>query len=100
MKEGRITPTITKDEAKTQDVLSESAPAVVSSSEPRTPATFQEVYPIQEPYVYAAIVKDPETQKIMYQIIEPTSRGEAPPGDLRREGRGRKRRFLDCASRY
>ncbi len=33
---------------------------------------FREVYPIQEPYVYAAIVKDPETQKIRYKIIEPT----------------------------
>ncbi len=33
---------------------------------------FREVYPIQEPYVYAAIVKDPETQKIRYTVIEPT----------------------------
>jgi flagellar protein FlaI len=35
-------------------------------------STFQEVYSIQEPYVYAAIVKDPETQKIRYTVIEPT----------------------------
>ena len=35
-------------------------------------SVFQEVYPIQEPYIYAAVVKDPETQKIRYQIIEPT----------------------------
>ncbi|UCG37540.1 MAG: type II/IV secretion system ATPase subunit [Candidatus Bathyarchaeota archaeon] len=33
---------------------------------------FQHVYPIQEPYVYAAIVKDPETEKIHYKVIEPT----------------------------
>jgi archaeal flagellar protein FlaI len=33
---------------------------------------FQEVYPLQEPYVYAAIVKDKENQKIRYEIIEPT----------------------------
>ena len=33
---------------------------------------FREIYPIQEPYVYAAIVKDPETQKTRYEIIEPT----------------------------
>lgn len=38
----------------------------------KKPAVFREVYPIQEPYVYAAIVKDPKTQKIMYEIIEPT----------------------------
>jgi len=35
-------------------------------------SVFREVYSIQEPYVYAAVVKDPETQKIRYQIIEPT----------------------------
>ncbi|HUV98076.1 MAG TPA: type II/IV secretion system ATPase subunit, partial [Candidatus Paceibacterota bacterium] len=35
-------------------------------------STFREVYSIQEPYVYAAIVKDPETQKIRYTVIEPT----------------------------
>jgi flagellar protein FlaI len=33
---------------------------------------FQEVYPLQEPYVYAAIVKDKENQKLQYEIIEPT----------------------------
>ncbi|MFP3985814.1 MAG: type II/IV secretion system ATPase subunit [Candidatus Bathyarchaeia archaeon] len=36
------------------------------------PSVFREVYPIQEPYVYAAIIKDPETQKVRYQVIEPT----------------------------
>ncbi|MDH5634428.1 MAG: type II/IV secretion system ATPase subunit, partial [Candidatus Bathyarchaeota archaeon] len=35
-------------------------------------STFREVYSIQEPYVYAAIVKDPETQKVRYTVIEPT----------------------------
>jgi len=35
-------------------------------------AVFREVYPIQEPYVYAAIIKDSETQKIMYEVVEPT----------------------------
>jgi len=35
-------------------------------------AVFREVYPVQEPYVYAAIVKDSETQKIRYDVIEPT----------------------------
>ncbi|MDQ7032952.1 MAG: hypothetical protein Q9M37_09615, partial [Desulfonauticus sp.] len=39
-------------------------------------ASFREVYPIQEPYVYAAIVKDPVTQKTLYQVIEPTLKEE------------------------
>ena len=40
------------------------------------PSVFREVYPIQEPYVYAAIVKEPETQKVRYKVIEPTLREE------------------------
>ncbi len=38
----------------------------------KNPSVFREVYPILEPYVYAAIVKEPDTQKIRYEIIEPT----------------------------
>jgi len=33
--------------------------------------SFREVYPIQEPYVYAAIIKE-KTGKIKYEVIEPT----------------------------
>jgi len=33
---------------------------------------FREVYPIQEPYVFAAVVRDPLTQKMRYEVIEPT----------------------------
>ncbi len=33
---------------------------------------FREVYPIEEPYVFAAIVKDPDTKKVRYTVIEPT----------------------------
>jgi len=40
--------------------------------ERKKPATFREVYPIYEPYVYAAVVKDPSTHKMKYEIIEPT----------------------------
>lgn len=40
--------------------------------EEKKPTAFREVYPIQEPYVYAAIIKHPETQKTRYEIIEPT----------------------------
>ena len=46
------------------------------SSETRKPSAFQEVYPLLEPYVYAAIVKEPETQKTLYEIIEPTLQKE------------------------
>jgi len=45
---------------------------ILIKEEGKKAAVFREVYPIQEPYVYAAIVKDPKTQKIMYEIIEPT----------------------------
>ena len=32
---------------------------------------FREVYPIQKPYVYAAIIKEKETGRIRYEVIEP-----------------------------
>jgi flagellar protein FlaI len=35
-------------------------------------SVFREVYPIQEPYVFAAVVRDPITQKMQYEVIEPT----------------------------
>jgi flagellar protein FlaI len=38
----------------------------------KKPAAFREVYPILEPHVYAAVVWDPVTQKMCYEIIEPT----------------------------
>jgi flagellar protein FlaI len=66
------TSTNKKQDAKATDVLEQPQPAAVISSEAKKPTVFQEVYPLQEPYVYAAIVKDPETQKIRYEIIEPT----------------------------
>lgn len=44
--------------------------------EAKKPAAFREVYPIQEPYVYAAIIKHPETQKTLYEVIEPTLQPE------------------------
>jgi flagellar protein FlaI len=68
----RKTSTNKKQVAKTADTLEQPQPAAVISSEARKPAVFQEVYPLQEPYVYAAIVKEPETQRTRYEIIEPT----------------------------
>jgi len=38
----------------------------------RKPSVFREVYPIVEPNVYAAVVRDPVTQKMRYEVIEPT----------------------------
>jgi archaeal flagellar protein FlaI len=35
-------------------------------------AVFQQVYPINEPYVYAAVVTEPNSQRIRYELIEPT----------------------------
>ncbi len=38
----------------------------------KKPSMFREVYPIEEPYVYAAVVRDPTTQRVRYEVIEPT----------------------------
>jgi flagellar protein FlaI len=38
----------------------------------RRPSVFRGVYPIQEPHVYAAVVTEPNTQRIKYEVIEPT----------------------------
>ena len=48
----------------------------VVSTDAKKPTVFQEVYPLQEPYVYAAIVKDKETQKVHYEVLEPTLQKE------------------------
>jgi len=38
----------------------------------RKSSVFREVYPIVEPNVYAAVVRDPISQKMRYELIEPT----------------------------
>jgi flagellar protein FlaI len=66
-----------KPTSKALDAMEQPAPVIAASgSDSKRPSTFKEVYPIQEPYVYAAIVKDRETQKISYEIIEPTLQKE------------------------
>ena len=35
-------------------------------------SAFREVYPISEPNVYAAVIRDPVSQKMRYEVIEPT----------------------------
>jgi len=57
---------------KTSKTVEKPEFGILIKEEGKKPAVFREVYPIQEPYVYAAIAKDPKTQKIMYEIIEPT----------------------------
>ncbi len=42
------------------------------SVQEKKPSVFREVYLIQEPYVYAAVVREPNTQKTKYEVIEPT----------------------------
>jgi len=43
-----------------------------NSVQEKKPSVFREVYPIHEPYVYAAVVREPNTQRIRYEVIEPT----------------------------
>lgn len=57
---------------KKPKLVEKAETGILIKEEGRKPATFREVYPIREPYIYAAIVKDPETQKIRYEVIEPT----------------------------
>lgn len=48
-------------------------PKLDQEAQPRQkPSVFREAYPIEEPFVYAAVIRDPNTQKICYEIIEPT----------------------------
>jgi len=44
-------------------------PAVVT---PQVPSSFKEVFPLIEPYAYAAITHDPTTGGMLYYVIEPT----------------------------
>jgi flagellar protein FlaI len=67
-----------KEPAEAANILEQTpASACIIDTETNTPACFQEVYPLQEPYVYAAIAKEKETQKIRYEIIEPSLQKEA-----------------------
>jgi len=50
----------------------EQSPRESNVTVEKKPSVFREVYPIVEPTVYAAVVRDPVTQKIRYEVIEPT----------------------------
>jgi flagellar protein FlaI len=48
-------------------------PKLEQETQPKQkPSVFREAYSIEEPFVYAAVIRDPDTQKIRYEIIEPT----------------------------
>ncbi len=57
---------------KTSRSVEKEEAVILLESKVKKPAVFKEVYPIQEPYAYAAVVKDAKTQKIAYETIEPT----------------------------
>jgi flagellar protein FlaI len=65
-----------KQESRTAKTLEETELGAVIEEEGRKQTVFREVYSIEEPYVYAAIVKEPETQKTLYEVIEPTLQKE------------------------
>jgi len=44
----------------------------VGNAAEKKSVVFREVYPIAEPNVYAAVVRDPVSQKMRYEVIEPT----------------------------
>jgi flagellar protein FlaI len=50
----------------------EQSPQEPNATVEKKPSVFREVYPIVEPTVYAAVVRDPVTQKMRYEVIEPT----------------------------
>jgi flagellar protein FlaI len=66
----------TTEQAKPSNSREETQPGFIIESQAKKLAVFREAYPIQEPYVYAAIIKDPENQKVRYEIIEPTLQEE------------------------
>jgi flagellar protein FlaI len=54
------------------DVKKTKKPLKTLMQRKKKTSIFREVYPIQEPYVFAAVVRDPITQKMRYEVIEPT----------------------------
>ncbi len=58
------------------EFVEKPAISIGAEQDRKRPTVFREVYPIQEPYAYAAIIKNPETQKTRYEVIEPTLQQE------------------------
>jgi flagellar protein FlaI len=59
---------------RTKSKASASAVLVQKPPEPtvEVPSSFKEVFPLIEPYAYAAITHDPATGGLLYYVIEPT----------------------------
>jgi len=57
-------------------VATEAAAVLEPPAEPEIPqaSSFKEVYPLLEPYSYAAISRDPQSGGLRYLVIEPTLR--------------------------
>jgi flagellar protein FlaI len=66
----------TTEQANPSNSQEEAPAGIIIEGQAKKPTIFKEAYPIREPYVYAAIIKDPETQKVRYEIIEPTLQEE------------------------
>jgi len=75
-KQKRVVQTMNELTSKAPKAIEEETVGVLIKEETKKPTAFREAYPIQEPYVYAAIITDPETQKIRYEVIEPTLQNE------------------------
>jgi flagellar protein FlaI len=62
--------------SKKKETLQQEAVVLAPSAEEGAPqaSSFKEVYPLQEPYSYAAITRDTESGGLRYLIIEPTLR--------------------------
>jgi flagellar protein FlaI len=58
--------------ADTVHTTQKTATTISKKADAKTSTSFREAYPIQEPYIYAAIIKDSQTQKMRYEVIEPT----------------------------
>ncbi len=59
---------------KTQTIEAQKEPEPALIPQTSAVSTFKEVYPLNEPYAYAAISRDQETGGLKYSIIEPTLR--------------------------
>jgi len=65
-----------KESASKASTEEKTTVEITLKEETKRPTAFREAYPVREPYVYAAIIKDPDTQKIRYEAIEPTLQKE------------------------
>jgi flagellar protein FlaI len=58
--------------AKAPEIAVTTELTLILKPDTKRTTSFREAYPIIEPYVYAAIIKQPQTLKMFYEAIEPT----------------------------